>query len=231
MRIRLRLLLALFMMGQSALAFSSSDQGMAILKSRCISCHDISGPAPTTLKEIWARQGPDLFYAGNKYKGDWLASWLQKPRRIRPAGMFYANVIVHDGEKDEIDVGQLRKHLRLSKADAIAVRKTLMTLKPKQNLIKQGDYRPGKISLTMGEMMFDKFRGCLACHEIEPGYGGRSGQEVYSIARRLQSDYIVSYLRNPQAWDGKTLMPSIHLKESDLQKLVHYFHALSKENY
>ena len=41
--------------------------GQAILEKQCATCHNLNGPAPQTVQEIRDRQGPDLFYAGNKY--------------------------------------------------------------------------------------------------------------------------------------------------------------------
>ncbi len=209
----------------------AQDEGMAILKSECSSCHDLSGPAPTTLKGLWAREAPDLFYAGIKYKQNWLEAWLQKPQRIRPAGMFYANHIKAGEDGDVIDESTLKPHIALSADQAHEVSEALMTLKSNSDLIVKGEYKPGKISPTMGELMFDKFRGCLACHEIEPGYGGLAGPEVFTVAKRLQEDYLISYMRNPQAWDPKIFMPNKHLKARDLQKFVHYFRGLSEEKF
>lgn len=204
--------------------------GAATLKNECASCHNLSGPAPATLQQLWERKGPDLFYAGNKYKEAWLAQWLQKPTRIRPAGMFYVNHIKPGAKSDEIDASTLITHLALGDVDAKAVAGALMKLTARSDLIKPGDYQSGTIALSMGEMLFDKFRGCLACHEIEAGYGGLSGPEVYTAGQRLQEDWMVSFLRNPQAWDPKTIMPNKHLSDTDVQKLVHYLRALGEEN-
>jgi mono/diheme cytochrome c family protein len=204
--------------------------GMGLLKGSCAQCHDLTGPAPTTLAALWKRQGPDLFYAGNKYKRDWLESWLQKPTRIRPAGMFYADhVRAEAGHGDEIDSDKLPVHPALGKDEAKAVADALMTLKANEQLIHHGEYQPGTIPMSMGEMLFDKFRGCMACHEIEPGYGGLSGPEVYTAATRLQEDYMISYMRDPQAWDPRIFMPNKNLTDTDLQKLVHYMRGLAAE--
>ncbi len=209
----------------------ADNKGMEILEARCSGCHDLKGPAPATLKELWARKGPDLFYAGNKYKRAWLESWLQKPKRIRPAGYFYVDHIKPTEDGDVIDKSTLKPHMALSAEEAHDVAEALMSLKANSHLITKGEYKPGKISLTMGEMRFDKFRGCMACHEIEPGYGGLSGPEVYTVARRLQEDFMMSYMRDPQAWDPKIFMPNMHLREGDLEKFVHYFRALSEEDF
>ncbi len=200
-----------------------------ILDEQCISCHAITRQTPQTLKELWERKGPDLSSAGIKYKAEWLKVWLQNPSRIRPAGMFYGNHIKPGTKLDEVDQASLVKHPQLSSEQASLVTEQLMTLKQNQALVTAGDYKPGKISITLGDMMFDKFKGCLACHQIEPGYGGISGAEMYTAGNRLQEDYLISFMRNPQAWNPKTIMPNKHLKEVDLQKLVHYLRALAKE--
>lgn len=209
----------------------AATSGKDIIEKQCVSCHSITRNKPQTVEELWESKGPDLSSAGVKYKPEWLTTWLQKPVRIRPAGNFYANHIKTGEKSDVIDKSTLIEHPKLSSDEAKLVTEALMTLKHNQELVKQGDYQPGTISMTLGEMMFDKFKGCLACHQIEPGYGGLSGPEVYTAANRLQEDYLISFLRNPQAWEPKGVMPNKHLKEVDLQKLVHYLRALSKEDF
>jgi mono/diheme cytochrome c family protein len=208
----------------------AASSGQDILDTQCLSCHAISQKTPQTLKELWERKGPDLSSAGIKYKSEWLTSWLQNPTRIRSAGLFYGNHIKLGKKLDEVDQSSLVKHPLLSNEDATQVTEVLMTLKQNQALVTAGDYKPGRISMTMGDMMFDKFKGCLACHQIEPGYGGISGSEMYTAANRLQEDYLISFMRNPQVWEPKSIMPNKNLKEIDLQKLVHYLRALAKEN-
>ena len=68
----------------------AADEAAALLIQRCAGCHNLTGPAPHTLKELWARKAPDLFYAGNKFRAEWLRAWLQKPSRIRVAGESFA---------------------------------------------------------------------------------------------------------------------------------------------
>ena len=116
------------------LAASAAD-GMAILQKDCATCHNLKGPAPQTLQALWDRKGPDLFYAGNKYRQDWLVEWLQKPQRIRPAGEFYGKHIKPGVKSDEIDAATLENHVALSKDDAVAVAAELMKLKPHDDLI------------------------------------------------------------------------------------------------
>ncbi len=219
----------LVLIGFAGTGARAADEGSAILTQRCAGCHNLTGPAPQSLKELWARKAPDLFYAGNKFRAEWLRAWLQKPARIRPAGEFYADHI-RSGEKgDEIDPTTLEPHLALSAADADAATQALMRLKAHDDLIAAEKIEPGTISKSMGEMAFDKFLGCMACHEIEPGYGGLSGPELYTGARRLQPEFIASYIRSPQAWDPKIWMPNKRVSDANIQKMVHYLSELSKE--
>lgn len=214
-----------------ALAVSSpgfAADGNAILNKECVSCHNLKGPAPQTLKELWARKGPDLFYAGNKYREEWIVSWLQKPQRIRPAGEFYGDHIKRGDQRDMVDESTLKDHMALSKDDATAVASVLMQLKPKSDLIAKEKIEPGTISEFMGEMVFDKFLGCIACHRYEPDEGGLSGPELYTVSKRLQPEYIASYIRSPQAWDPKIWMPNKHVSDANIQKLVHFFEVLGE---
>ncbi len=216
-----------------AAAFSSvafAADGNAILNKDCTSCHNLKGPAPQTLKELWARKGPDMFYAGNKYREEWLVSWLQKPQRIRPAGEFYGDHIKRGDKRDEIDEATLGEHVALSKENATAVAAALMQLKPNSDLIAREKIEPGTIPGFMGEMVFDKFLGCSACHRYGADEGGLSGPELYTVAKRLQPEYIASYIRSPQAWDPKIWMPNKHVSDANIQKLVHYFEGMGEEH-
>jgi len=214
------------LLGLSGTAFAV--EGM--LQKDCASCHNIAGPVAQTLKEAFAKKGPDLSYAGNKYRQEWLAAWLQKPARIRPAGMYYGDHIKAGAKGDEIDASTLAEHVALSKADATAVAAELMKLKPHDALIAKEKIEPGTIARQMGEMNFDKFQGCMACHLIEPEYGGFSGPELYTAARRLQPEFMASFIRNPQAWEPKTWMPNKEVSDGGIQKLVHYLELLGKES-
>jgi len=220
----------LFALLLGATAAAVAADGRAILEGQCASCHNLTGPAPTTLEQLWARRAPDLFYAGNKYREAWLKSWLQAPTRIRPAGVFYEDHIRRGAKGDEIDTASLLQHPSLSAADAAAVASELMRLRPLDRLTAAEKIEPGTVSRTMGEMAFDKFLGCMACHEIEPGYGGLSGSELYTAGRRLQPEFIASYIRSPQAWDPKIWMPNKHVSDANILKLVRYLEVLSEQD-
>jgi len=222
--------LVLFL-GLTVTATTLADDGMAILQKRCASCHDLKGPAAQSVQELWQRKGPDLFYAGSKYNREWLEKWLVTPRRIRPAGYHPVQHIRPGKKHDTIDAATLAPHLALSSSEAGEVTEVLMKLKAPAEMMGKAVFKGGKISASFGEMVFDKFNGCMACHEIEPGYGGLSGPEVYTAAKRYQADYLVSFISDPQAWNPKTPMPNKHVSAPNIQKIVQYLQALAKENW
>ena len=224
------LALSCVLFAQGAASAEEVPKGMEILKARCAGCHDLKGPAALSLEDFLSRKGPDLFYAGVKYRKEWLAEWLADPRRLRPAGFRYSKNIrsVADGD-DVIDEAKLTDHMALSPDEARAVAAALMTLRANEGLVKKGALTPKPADIFMGELNFEKFSGCLACHEIEDGYGGVTGPEVYTIARRLQPDYIYSYLKSPQSFDPKTLMPDKELSENFLQVLTKYMLTLEAD--
>lgn len=202
--------------------------GEAMLAERCAGCHNLTGPAPATVEAVRTRKGPDMFYAGNKYRREWLVAWLQKPTRIRPAGMFYGDHIKTGETWDVVDTATLPDHVALGKADAEAAAAALMRRTAKADLVAGVTVEPVSLSLMMGDLMFDKFKGCIACHMSGKDYGGFSGPELYTAYDRLQPAYIYSYMRNPQAWDPKVWMPNPGLQEIDLNKLVRYLELVAE---
>lgn len=207
----------------------SQYQGQSILKAKCAKCHNLTGSPktmPKTITEALNRKAPDLYYAGTKYNGKWLNAWLINPTRLRPAGYRYFDHIKAGHREDLIKANSLTPHMKLSRVDAASVTKTLMTFKAKENLIIKGKYVQGNIDMYEGEMYFDKLSGCLACHQIEPDFGGLSGPEVYTVGRRLKADYVYSYIKNPQDFDKYTLMPNKELSDKVLQILTDYMMGL-----
>jgi mono/diheme cytochrome c family protein len=206
------------------------DAGEAILKDRCASCHSLEGPAPATLEALRDRKGPDLSFAGDKYRSEWVAAWLQAPARIRPAGMFYGRHIKPGAQWDQVDTTTLKPHPKLPADEARAVAAALAARTPNRERLAKVTVEPASISIMMGDLMFEKFKGCIACHQSGPDYGGFSGPELYTAARRLKPAYLYSYMADPQAWDPKIWMPDMHLSATDLNKLVRYLELVAREH-
>jgi len=232
MAMKLLNVLLLFAPIYLGISVSAHADGIELLKKHdCASCHALTGPAPATLNQLWQRKGPDLFYAGNKYRQTWVEQWLQQPKRIRPTGMFYMNHIKPGPKRNMVDESTLKEHIKLNKHDAKTIAATLASMKPFSGLIQAEKHNASISPGPLGEMMFDKIYGCMACHQIEPGFGGMSGPEVYTAGKRLRPEYMLSYIRSPQAWDPKIWMPNAHLPDNNKQKLVNYMLKLSRESF
>jgi mono/diheme cytochrome c family protein len=204
--------------------FAAAD-GAQIIESKCVACHAIEKPEQADISHIWNRKAPDLYYAGNKFQHDWLVSWLQEPTRIRPGGELYRKHVKTGAEGDIIDGATLEEHLRLDKATAESVATALMALKA-PGIVEAGAFKGAQVSPMMGAMFFGKLRGCSACHQDAPDKGGLAGPELYSAAKRLQADYVYSYIKQPQAIDPRVWMPDLGLGEADLQRLTGYIMQL-----
>ncbi|OIO70019.1 MAG: hypothetical protein CO186_02390 [Zetaproteobacteria bacterium CG_4_9_14_3_um_filter_49_83] len=238
------ILVALLALTVSPALVSAGDTGTDILENSCSSCHDLKGPAPQTIHALWKRDAPDLFYAGNKFQREWLIEWLQKPVRIRPAGVNYLRTInstpinqdvSKKGRKYDVLWGEVLKplkHVTLNKDNAEAVADALMQLTPNNDLTAEMALDDAQdVDLDSGELLIDKVYGCLSCHQIEPGYGGYTGAELYTAGKRLQAEYMLSYIKRPKNWDPKIWMPNGNVKPDDLQKIANYLILLSKEDF
>lgn len=203
-------------------AFADDDK--SVLDS-CKACHALEKSGASDVSRVWERKAPDLYYAGNKFQREWLVSWLQAPTRIRPGGEFYRKHIKSTAEGDVIDSASLSEHPRLDKDDAEAAATKLMALKT-PNLVEEGGFQNAVVSEMMGAMFFGKLRGCAACHQDAPDHGGMSGPELYSAHKRLQADYVYSYIKHPQTIDPHVWMPDLGLTEVDLQRLTGYIMQL-----
>lgn len=197
--------------------------------SKCGACHQLSGPGDTTISTRDERKGPPLFYAGNKFRKEWLANWLANPVRIRPAGDTPIAHVMSTSEGDAIDESTLADHPRLSVNEAAKVTDYLMSLKPNDNLIAAEKVTQLNVSPRMGAMDFVKFKGCGGCHMDTATDGGVSGPELYTAWQRLQPEFIASYIRDPVAWEPRSIMPNKHLADGPIDKLVNYLRIIGEE--
>lgn len=199
------------------------------LASQCASCHALTKPADATVDRLWARKGPDLWYAGDKFNREWLVGWLQKPTVIRPGGVLWFKHAKPGEPRDTIDAAAVEKHPAVDAATAAKLADQLMLLKS-GGLVTEGAFKPESANAAMGKLAFSKLRGCIACHQSAAGTGGLSGPELYDAGRRLRADYVIAYTKDPQQFDPHVWMPTPPLSEPDLQRITGYIMSLGKEN-
>lgn len=223
-----KMLLLALLGGLSSLSFAD---GADIVSKQCAGCHALERPDYDGLgiEERGQRKGPPLYYAGNKYRGDWLKSWLQAPARIHPAGYFPPSNTIATENGDVVDASALPQHMALGAEDADSVTGYLMSLRPHDELIAGEPYQAGTVAMRMGQLDFRRFKGCNACHQDELGSGGVSGPELYTAGDRLDPRYIVSFIRNPTLWDRHSMMPIQEMNDAAIHKLADYLNTISGE--
>jgi len=211
----------------STSAYAGAYAGFKVIeKMQCATCHNLSGEVGLKTAGLW-RKGPDLYYAGNKYRASWMSDWLQNPKRVRPAGIYYFDHVESGKKMDMIRKTSFDEHVKLSAKSAKDVALALAEMRGKNALVRTEKYDASITAGKIGELMFDKVNGCMACHRIDSDYGGLSGPEMYTAGKRLKPEFMLSYIRDPQAWDHNSMMPTRDITDEDLQKLVNYIISLS----
>lgn len=216
----LGLALGLWMASGVAMAMN----GDQILTEKCSSCHAFAVPEKFSSKRLLDRQGQDLFYAGSKYNKEWLVKWLQNPTRIRPSGD-YNFTSTHKSSKETPS-----QHLKLSQGDAVAATEAMMKYKAPADIVVPGIYNNSGGSITEKGLSFYKNHGCLSCHMLAPGFGGKSAAELFTGGERMQPDYIASFIKHPKKFDPYMWMPNIYISTSTIQDITAFIIQLSKEN-
>ena len=89
---------------------AGSAEGKGIFASnKCGDCHLMTGPnTDKTFADKLKHKGPDLWFAGGKFKKDWLTGWLKDPKPIRP--MEYNSI---EKKNPEITRSSLTKRLQM----------------------------------------------------------------------------------------------------------------------
>jgi cytochrome c5 len=190
---------------------SAADTGEKTVRSLCTQCHRIEGiPAPRRTKKA-----PDLLWAGNKYRRDWLVSWLQNPEfRHYPVG--------YDFRPE-----RKTRHLTLPAAQAKAVTEFLATRKDPR--IKEGVMKPGTPEqLARGQRLYRE-HGCQNCHltpaDMPKGYtGGTSSTSLLKLNERLNPDWVYRFNQNPDDFepDSGAYIPKPPLPDEDVYAITAY---------
>lgn len=199
------------------------------LAADCASCHALTKPDNPTVEHIWERKGPDLWYAGDKFNRDWLVSWLQEPTTIRQGGVLWFKHTKSTDKGDQIDTAAVPVHPKVDAAKAEKLTDALMQLKS-DGLVTEGAYDPAAANPRMGKLGFTKLRGCIACHEDVKGTGGLSGPGLFDAGKRLNPDFVLAYMKDPQKFDPHVWMPTLVLSDVDLQRITGYVVSLGKED-
>ncbi len=201
----------------SAARSSESMGGKAFTAKGCGSCHSVERPSGKLSRAaVLAKKGPDLWYAGSKFREGFLERWLANPLPIRP--LAYNSL----EKKNSAD------HPRLEAGMAKSVASYLMSLKA-EGLVPEAGIRPGVN--VRGRISFIKKFACYGCHLVNVRgslAGGLSGPSLEGTRDRLNPQWVYAYLRNQRAFTPVSRMPVYEglATEAQMKALASYVSAL-----
>lgn len=199
------------------------NRGRQLLaKFNCIGCHRLEGiDRPVML-------GPDLTNVGTKVGREWLYKWLKEPRTIVDDS---GNVIVNGYET--ADEPRMPK-FRLSEPELRALSGFLSTQRAKpvepykfdSRVVAAWEKKPDLAD--QGEVRFRQMF-CSTCHSLAVTragetklIGGDIGPELTKVGSKVNSDWLVVWLRNPQGYLPHSQMPRYGWSDEDLYKVTQY---------
>ncbi|MCP3971920.1 MAG: cytochrome c [Rhodobacteraceae bacterium] len=205
---------AVGLLAMSSAAQADAAAGQAAFEANgCLDCHYTEGPArEKTIEDQLAKTGPELWYAGDKFVQDWLTAWLTVPAPIRPMKF---NSLTEENPGD---------HPALSADDAASVSDYLMSLT--SGVVESGTVKVKKNA--KGRVIFSKKMPCSGCHQYtgrkgEP-LGGNSGPSLAEAGKRLNPDWILAYLKQPETFKPVKMMPVFVglLSDKDMANVASY---------
>ena len=197
----------------------------------CGDCHQLEEPPPEarTLKSYRERKGPDLFYAGSKFRPEWLRAWLLHPSVIRPAGLNPATRTTTFDAGDAVGDRPFA-HPSVPADEIEAVVRALVALDAGRENLAGEAAKPVTVPRTLAELNFVKFKGCGSCHRTDDKAAPLSGPDLHRAYDRLRPEFLSSYIAHPENWDPVAPMPGYGLAPNEVGKLIGYLRILSEED-
>jgi mono/diheme cytochrome c family protein len=193
-----------------------------ISRFNCIGCHKLAGiTRPAML-------GPDLTNVGTKVSRKWIYKWLKEPRTITDKD---GNVVV-DGVENEDEPRM--PHFTLSEEELRDLSAFLSS--QKQISIPTAKFDPRVLAkweknpdtVDQGELRFRQMF-CTTCHAIAVTragetklIGGDIGPELSKAGTKVNTDWLVAWLRDPQSYLPHAEMPRYGWSDEDLYKVTRF---------
>lgn len=202
------------------------DRGRQLLATlNCTGCHKLQGV------EHPAMLGPDLTSIGTKVSREWIYKWLKEPRTIVDKD---GNVTVNGyetGEEPRMPKFRLtEEELRAVSAYLSVQRaKPITPYKISAAVVTSWNKNPELVS--QGELRFRQMF-CSTCHSLAVTragetklIGGDIGPELTKVGNKVNADWLIAWLRDPQSYLPHTRMPRYGWSDEDLYKVTQYITA------
>jgi len=81
-----------------------------------------------------------------------------------------------------------------------------------------------------GEKLYWEKYPCFTCHQIQGKTGGAAvGPDLTDAWKRLNPEWMVLWIKNPQAFDPASLMPNLGVSDAEAIALVAYLESISRQ--
>jgi len=188
----------------------------------CIGCHRLAGvERPVML-------GPDLTRIGSKTSREWIYKWLKEPRTITDAN---GNVTVNGYETEE---SPRMPQFKLKEEELRSLSAYLSSLRGQpvppysSNPRLVAALAKNPEAVTQGEVRFRQMF-CSTCHSLAVTragetklIGGDIGPELTKVGSKVNRDWLVAWLRDPQAYLPHSKMPRYEWSDEDLFRVTRY---------
>jgi len=188
----------------------------------CQGCHRLPGV------ERPAMLGPDLTNVGTKVSREWIYKWLKEPRTITDKD---GNVTVNGYETEE---EPRMPKFRLTETELRGLSAYLSSQKTKSFVLYKLDahvvaaWSKNPELASQGELRFRQMF-CSTCHSLAVTragetklIGGDIGPELTKVGSKVNPDWLVTWLRDPQGYLPHTKMPRYGWSDEDLYKVTQY---------
>ena len=175
-----------------------------------------------------AMLGPDLSNVGNKVTREWIYKWLKEPHIVVDAS---GNTVVDGYETEE---EPRMPQFRLTDQEIAALSAYLSSLK--SHPFEPYKFDPRVVAALekrpdLAELGQERFRQmfCTTCHSLAVTrgdetklIGGDIGPELTKVASKVNPDWLIAWLRDPQSYLSHALMPRYQWSDEDLYKVTQY---------
>jgi mono/diheme cytochrome c family protein len=191
-----------------------------LVRFNCSGCHSLQGiERPEML-------GPDLTNVGTKVSREWIYKWLKEPKTVSDSS---GNITV-DGYQQEPRMPRFR----LTEAELRGLSAYLSSLRSQPvedsqidaRVVAAWKNRPDLVD--HGELRFRQMF-CTTCHSLAVTragetqlIGGDIGPELTKVGSKVNAEWLVAWLRNPQAYLPHSSMPRYHWSDEDLYTVSQY---------
>jgi len=192
-----------------------------LTRLNCEGCHKLDHLETPSL-------GPDLSNIGYKVSRAWIYKWLKEPRTILDKD---GNTTVNgyeSGEESRMPQYRLNEQELLSLSAFLSVQKTraLESYKINPSVLASWSKKPDLLS--QGEERFRQLM-CTTCHPVAVTragetklIGGNIAPELTKVGSKVQADWLVSWLHDPQGYLPHAEMPRYGWTDEELYKVSQY---------